>query len=152
MQKGYNVKETFLNYAKEVNITKDNLMSLLNKLKKKRKKIVGYGASGRANTLIQYCGINSNLLDYIIDDSPMKQGFYTPKSHLEIKSRDALKEEVPDYILIFAWSFFNEIIEKNISYLHKGVKFIIPLPEVKIIFYKGGEIIEQIYKNKGGNK
>ena len=152
LQKGYNVKETFLNYAKEVNITKDNLMSLLNKLKKKRKKIVGYGASGRANTLIQYCGINSNLLDYIIDDSPMKQGFYTPKSHLEIKSRDALKEEVPDYILIFAWSFFNEIIEKNISYLHKGVKFIIPLPEVKIIFYKGGEIIEQIYKKKGGNK
>ena len=149
MQKGYDKKETFLNYAKEVNITKLNLMSLLKKLKKK--KIVGYGASGRANTLIQYCNIDANLLDYIIDDSPMKQGYYTPKSHLEIKSRESLRRKTPDYILIFAWSFFNEIIEKNIKYLHEGVKFIIPLPEVKIIYYKSGEIIENL-QNKGGNK
>ena len=108
--------------------------------------IVGYGASGRANTLIQYCNIDTNLLDYIIDDSPMKQGYYTPKSHLEIRSRESLKEKMPDYILIFAWSFFNEIIEKNISYLHEGVKFIIPLPEVKIISYQSGELIEKIYQ------
>jgi len=152
LEKGYNVKETFLNYAKEVNRTKLNLMSLLNKIKNEKKMIVGYGASGRANTLIQYCKIDNNFLDYIIDDSPMKQGYHTPKSHLEIKSRDALKKDTPDYILIFAWSFFNEIIEKNISYLHKGVRFIIPLPEVKIIFYESGKIIEQIYKNKGGSK
>ena len=146
LQKGYNVKETFLNYAKDVETTKLNLMNLLYKLKNNKKTIIGYGASGRANTLIQYCNIDANLLDYIIDDSPMKQSYYTPKSHLEIRSRESLKEKMPDYILIFAWSFFNEIIEKNISYLHEGVKFIIPLPEVKIIFYQSGELIEQIYK------
>ena len=113
--------------------------------RKKNKTIVGYGASGRANTLIQYCNIDNKLLDYIIDDAPMKHGYYTPGSHLKIKSRDSLKEKLPDYILIFAWSFFSEIIEKNIDYLNKGVKFIIPLPEVKIIFSQYGKIIEKIY-------
>lgn len=146
LQKGYNFKKTFINYAKDVETTKLNLMSLLHKLKNNENTIVGYGASGRANTLIQYCNIDTNLLDYIIDDSPMKQGYYTPKSHLEIRSRESLKEKMPDYILIFAWSFFNEIIEKNISYLHEGVKFIIPLPEVKIISYQSGELIEKIYQ------
>ncbi len=147
-QKGYNISNTFLNYAKDVDITRINLMSLLKELKNNGKSIIGYGASGRANTLIQYCNIDNGLLDYIVDDAPMKQGYYTPGSHLEIKSRESLEEKIPDYILIFAWSFFNEIIEKNIKYLHKGVKFIIPLPEVKIIFSNSGEIIEKIYKKE----
>ena len=144
-EKGYDKKATFLNYAKEVDLTRKNLMSLLKDIKQQNQVIIGYGASGRANTLIQYCNIDKNLLDYIIDDAPMKQGFYTPRSHLEIRSRDALEEKLPDYILIFAWSFFSEIIEKNIKYLHMGVKFIIPLPEVKIIFSKSGKICEKIY-------
>jgi len=144
-EKGYDKKSTFLNYAQDVDLTRKNLMSLLKDIKRQNQKIVGYGASGRANTLIQYCNIDKNLLDYIIDDAPMKHGYYTPGSHLEIRSRDSLDEKLPDYILIFAWSFFSEIIEKNIQYLHRGVKFIIPLPEVKIIFSKSGKIIEKIY-------
>ena len=144
--KGYNKKNTFIDYAKKVDLTRKNLMSLLNKIKRENKTIVGYGASGRANTLIQYCKIDDSLLDYIVDDAPMKQGYYTPGSHLLIKSRDALNEELPDYIIIFAWSFFNEIIEKNINYLHQGVKFIIPLPEVKVFSFQSGEIIEKLYK------
>lgn len=144
--KGYNQKSTFIDYAKKVDITRKNLMNLLNKIKKEKKTIVGYGASGRANTLIQFCKIDDKLLDYIVDDAPMKQGYYTPGSHLLIKSREALNEELPDYIIIFAWSFFNEIIEKNINYLHQGVKFIIPLPEVKVFSFQSGEIIEKLYK------
>lgn len=150
-EKGYDQKETFLNYAKEVNSTRENLMSLLKEIKLKDKKIVGYGASGRANTLIQYCGINESYLEYIIDDAPMKQGYCTPGSHLKIYSREALEKQTPDYILIFAWSFFNEIVEKNINYLHKGVKFIIPLPKVKIIYFQSGNIIEQLYTNQKGD-
>ena len=149
-EKGYDKKSTFLNYAKEVNSTRINLMSLLKHLKAKNKTVIGYGASGRANTLIQYCGIDENLLDYIIDDAPMKQGYYTPGSHIKICSRDILKREKPDYILIFAWSFFNEIIEKNMKYLQEGVKFIIPLPKVKIINYESGLIIEKIYETQKG--
>ena len=87
-------QKTFINYAKDVETTKLNLMSLLHKLKNNENTIVGYGVSGRANTLIQYCNIDTNLLDYIIDDSPMKQGYYTPKSHLEIRSRESLKEKL----------------------------------------------------------
>ena len=143
--KGYDKKSTFLNYAQDVDLTRKNLMTLLKDIKQQNQSIVGYGASGRANTLIQYCNIDKNLLDYIIDDAPMKHGYYTPGSHLEIRSRDSLEEKLPDYILIFAWSFFSEIIEKNIHYLHRGVKFIIPLPEVKIIFSKSGKIVEKIY-------
>ena len=108
--------------------------------------IVGYGASGRANTLIQYCGIDESLLDYIIDDAPMKHGYFTPGSHLKIFSRDILKQKKPDYILIFAWSFFNEIIEKNIKYLHEGVKFIIPLPKVKIVSFNSGSMLKKFMK------
>ena len=150
-EKGYDKKSTFLNYAKEVDSTRSNLMFLLQNLKAKSKKVVGYGASGRANTLIQYCGIDKYLLDYIIDDAPMKQGYYTPGSHIKICSRDILKSEKPDYILIFAWSFFNEIIEKNMKSLQEGVKFIIPLPKVKIIHYKSGSIIEEIYETQKGD-
>ncbi len=150
-EKGYDKKTTFLNYAEAVNITKTNLISLLKKLKKKNKLVVGYGASGRANTLIQYCGINEEFINYIVDDAPMKQGFYTPGSHIEIFSRDKLEEFTPDFILIFAWSFFNEIIEKNIKYLKQGVKFIIPLPKVKIIYLESGSIVEEIYENQKGD-
>tara|TARA_B100000212_G_scaffold119733_1_gene89534 strand:+ start:23696 stop:25006 length:1311 start_codon:yes stop_codon:yes gene_type:complete len=150
--KGYDNSKTFLNYARMVNITRLNLMSLLKEIKNNNKSIIGYGASGRANTLIQYCNISNEILDYIVDDAPMKQGYYTPGSHLKIKSAESIEENMPDYILIFAWSFFNEIIEKNIKYLHRGVKFIIPLPEVKIISSINGEIIEKIYKkNKEEN-
>ena len=99
-------------------------MSLLEELKIK-KSIVDMELQG-GQTPKQYCGINQSLLDYIIDDAPMKHGYFTPGSHLKIFSRDILKQNKPDYILIFAWSFFNEIIEKNIKYLHEGVKFIIP--------------------------
>lgn len=146
LEKGYDKKSTFLNYAQDVDLTRKNLMHLLKYIKQQNQSIVGYGASGRANTLIQYCNIDNSFLDYIIDDAPMKHGYCTPGSHLEIRSRDSLEEKLPDYIIIFAWSFFSEIIEKNIQYLHMGVKFIIPLPEVKIIFSKSGNITEKIHK------
>ena len=149
-EKGYDEKITFVNYSKKVNDTKINLMALLNDLKKLGKSVVGYGASGRANTLIQFCGIDNSLLEYIVDDAPIKQGLYTPGSHLRIYSRDKLADKTPDYILIFAWSFFNEIIEKNIKYLHEGVKFIIPLPKVKIVSFNSGSIVEEIYEKHQG--
>lgn len=145
-EKGYDKKITFINYSKKVNDTKTNLMALLKDLKKLGKSIVGYGASGRANTLIQFCGINNTLLEYIVDDAPIKQGLYTPGSHLKIYSREKLEEETPDYILIFAWSFLNEIIKKNMNLLTKGTKLIVPLPKVKIIYFDSGKILEKLYE------
>lgn len=132
IKKGYNSFDTFKEFSLNVKRVKNDLMILLEKLKSKGKKIAGYGASGRANTMIQYCGIDNNLVDYMIDDADAKQGFFTPGSHLEIRSNKALYENPPDYVIVFAWTFFDEIKSKNEKYIENGGKFIIPLPEVSI--------------------
>ncbi|MBU1924917.1 MAG: hypothetical protein KKB82_03225, partial [Candidatus Omnitrophica bacterium] len=126
---------------------KHDLMCLLKDLKKSGKVIFGYGASGRANTIIQYCHISDDILDCIIDDASAKHGFYMPGSHFAIKTRDFFKAKPPDYVLLFAWSFLKEIVDKNIDYLHQGGKFIIPLPKVKIISWSNGEIVEKLYED-----
>ncbi len=113
-------------------------MLLLNSLKKNGRSIVGYGASGRANTIIQYCGITEKHIDFMIDDGPAKHGLFTPGSHLEVKSNEALKKKKPDYILLFAWAFFDEIAKKLEGYLEKGGRIILPLPDVKITMFPKG--------------
>lgn len=141
LEKNYNKVDTYLNYARTVSETRKNLMSLLTHLKRGNKRIFGYGASGRANTLIQYCGITNTMLDCIIDDAQAKHGFYTPGSHIHIRDRGHIAEASPDYVLIFAWSFIKEIVAKNLDYLKKGGRFIVPLPEVRIVSMQDGEIV-----------
>jgi SAM-dependent methyltransferase len=131
---GFHRAETYSRFAADVADRKEKLMSLLKRIKAKGQTIVGYGASGRANTMIQYCGIDLAYMDYIIDDAPAKAGFYTPGSHFLIGPNSALqKEPPPDYLLLFAWSFFNEIAKRNSNYLDHGGKMIVPLPNVQII-------------------
>ena len=130
---GYNRVETFEQFAKEIALRKDTLMRLLERLRKAGKKVAGYGASGRANTIIQYCGITEHHLRYMIDDAPAKWGYCTPGSHLEIRSRDALAAATPDYLVVFAWGYLNEIAGKCKGYLDGGGKLITPLPEVRLI-------------------
>lgn len=130
---GYDKPETYQKFASAVAAEKDKLMTLLKDLKKQDKTIAGYGASGRANTIIQYCGIDDTYLDFIIDDAPAKQGLYTPGSHLEIRNNTALKTDKPDFVLLFAWAFFEEIAKKSEDYLRSGGQMIVPLPEVRII-------------------
>lgn len=134
LQKGYDKLETYSTFGKDVAERRDQLMDLLQRLKKKGRTIAGYGASGRANTIIQYSGITSEHIDYMIDDAPAKEGFCTPGSHLEIFSNRRLKENRPDYLLIFAWGYFNEIAEKCRDYLASGGRMITPLPDVKVVF------------------
>ncbi len=133
ISRGYQKKEKYINFANAISDQKNNLLKLINTLKAQGFSLAGYGASGRANTILQFCKINSNHLDYIIDDAPAKEGFYTPGSHILIKSRQVISHDPPDYIIIFAWSFIQEIAKKNNSYLKKGGKFILPLPNVRII-------------------
>ena len=83
---------------------------------------------------MNYCDIDGRYLDYVVDDAPAKHGYYTPGTHLEIKPWESItKENSPDYILLFAWAFADEVIKKRYNYISTGGKFIIPLPEVKII-------------------
>lgn len=127
-------KETFINFDNKISETKKDLLKLLHTIKKDGKKIAGYGASGRGTILMNYCGLGGNLLDYVIDDAPAKQGAYTPGNHLKIISSDILfSKGRPDYIVLFAWSFWEEIKKRNEKYLQGGGKFILPLPAVKII-------------------
>jgi len=132
---GFDKAEMYKEYARQIQDKKDRLMKLLSDLRKKGKRVVGYGASGRANTIIQYCGITDKDVEYMIDDAPAKKGLYTPGSHLEIKSGDAIKKDKPDYILIFAWAFFEEIAAKCQDYLESGGRLIVPLPDVRITMY-----------------
>jgi len=131
--KGYDKFWSFQKFVNEVAATKKDLIFLLKKIKSEGKTIAGYGASGRANTMIQYCEITEDLVSYMIDDAPAKTGFFTPGSHLEIfPSSILLGEDAPDYVLVFAWSFFDEILKRNKNYIKAGGRMILPLPQVKI--------------------
>lgn len=133
IQKKYNSLETYKAFSGNIHELKKDLICLLSSLKENGKSIVGYGASGRANTIIQFCDLGGDIIDYMIDDAPAKHGFYTPGSHLEIRSNDCLYgDNPPDYVIVFAWAFFDEIKEKNKEYLNNGGKFILPLPKVSV--------------------
>lgn len=132
--KGFQLASTYSGFKQRVEEQKNALIELLVSLKREGATIAGYGASGRANTMIQYCGIGLDLLDYMVDDAPAKQGYYTPGSHFEIVSSAILNgDNPPDYIVVFAWSFLDEIMSRNKEYLSRGGKMIVPLPEVKVI-------------------
>jgi SAM-dependent methyltransferase len=131
--RGFDRYETFLKFSSAVAAHRAGLIGLLGELRAQGCRIAGYGASGRANAMIQYCGINHEHLDCMIDDAPAKAGFYTPRSHFEIFPSSVLDcDNRPDYLLIFAWSFFDEIRKRNEKYLAKGGRMILPLPELSI--------------------
>lgn len=131
---GLDNPKTFSLVGKKILRHKKTLLELLINLKRKRMKIVGYGASGRATIIMNYCEIDGKYLDYVVDDSPAKQNLYTPGTHLKINSSSKfINNHKPDYILLFAWSFINEIKNKNIHYLKYKGKFIIPLPKVEVV-------------------
>lgn len=131
--KGFDKVEVYAKYAEQINNTRDQLLSLLNRFKKEGKTIIGYGASGRGTIIMNYCGIDGRYLDYVVDDAPAKQGFFTPGTHVPIKSWDFVKEsKFPDYAVLFAWAFTDEVIKKRQDYIKSGGKFIIPLPQVRI--------------------
>jgi len=130
---GLNKIETYINFAERVERNKNELKGLLLKLKKENKKIVGYGAAAKGNTLLNYFQIDNKILDFIVDDSPLKQGLYTPGTRIPIYSPERLKERRPDYLLLLAWNYAESILKKEQKLRDKGVKFIIPVPEVKIV-------------------
>lgn len=132
-EQGFDRVETFHRYSEKVEAHKASLIALLKDLRRQGKHIAGYGASGRANTMIQYCGIGPQHLDFMIDDAPAKIGFYTPGSHLHICPSSVLAQaSPPDYVLVFAWSFFSEILSRSSSYIEAGGHMILPLPSISI--------------------
>lgn len=127
------VVDTYLDFNLNVKALRRQLTLLLKTFKDNGKRITGYGASAKGNTLLNYCKIGTDTLDYITDTTPFKQGKYTPGMHIPIYPVDKFYEDPPDYALILAWNYADEIIEKEKEYIDQGGKFIVPIPVPKVI-------------------
>ena len=126
-------KEKLLVFSKSVKHHKKTLLQLLYQLKKDGKRIVAISAPAKGNTLLNYCKIDSDILDYVTERNPLKIDKFTPGTHIPVFSDEKLLEDQPDYALILAWNFADEIIQNNSQYKKNGGKFIIPIPDPKII-------------------
>lgn len=130
---GFETLEYYTTFEEKVKETKRKLLAFLIEAKRKGKNIVGYGAPGKGNTLLNYCGIRTDFIDYTVDRSPHKQGNYLPGTRIPILHPDVIKETKPDYVLILPWNLKDEIINQH-SYIREwGGKFVVPIPELKVI-------------------
>jgi hypothetical protein len=120
--------ERYLRFAEDVKESKRALLDLLIGLRREGKQVVGYGAPGKGNTLLNYCGIRTDLLDYTVDRNPYKQGLYTPGTHIPIFAPEKLAETRPDYVLVLPWNLIDEI-EAQLAYVAEwGARLIVPIP------------------------
>ena len=125
--------QTYKSFANQLKERIQEIKELLLELKKQNKFVIGYGAPAKSSTMINSIGLDNNLIQYIVEDSPLKQGLITPGSHIPIVSPEMIDEKYPDYIVIFAWNYATEIMKKLEKYKKNGVKFIIPMPIVTTI-------------------
>jgi SAM-dependent methyltransferase len=120
-------------FSRNVQNVRDELRRVLHDLKAKGKRIAAYGAAAKGSTLLNYTGIGTETLDFVVDRSPHKQGKFMPGVHLPIRPPSALMEERPDYVLLLTWNFKDEILVQQEAYRQAGGKFILPLPSVSIV-------------------
>lgn len=133
ISRGINDLPIYKAFEERVKETKRKLLDFLIEKKREGKTVVGYGAPGKGNTLLNYCAIRQDFLDYTTDMSPQKQGKYTPGTRLPILDPSVLKETKPDYVLILPWNLAKEI-KKQHSYIAEwGGKFVVPIPEVTVL-------------------
>ncbi len=125
--------ETYQRFAQQTMKIKTSLTTTLRNLKTQGKRIVGYGAPAKGNTLLSFLGLGPDLVEYIADRSPLKQGRYTPGTHIPVVSPDRLLAEQPDYVLLLAWNFADEVMAQQAEYARRGGRFILPVPEVRTV-------------------
>jgi hypothetical protein len=130
---GLDKTETFKKFSEKVEKNRADILDVLSRLKKEGKKIAGYGAPAKGNTLLNYVGIGPDVIDYLTDTTPMKQGLYSPGGHIPVVSPDKLISDRPDYVLLLAWNYADAILKKEAKLREDGVKFIIPVPDVRIV-------------------
>ncbi|MBO0350580.1 class I SAM-dependent methyltransferase [Phormidium pseudopriestleyi FRX01] len=129
---GVNQFKFYQGFRQNIEDLRQNLLKLLGELKSQNKTIAVYGASAKGSTLLNYFGIDKNLVDFVVDRSKIKQGRYTPGTHLPIYDPKKLLEVMPDYVLLLTWNFADEILEQQAEYRQLGGRFIVPIPDVKV--------------------
>ncbi len=130
---GLNEAITYKDFAVKVTHVKERLLQFLNEAKASKKAVVGYGAPAKGNTLLNYCGVGANLIQYTVDLSPHKQGHLLPGSRIPIYSPEKIRETKPDYVLILPWNLKEEIMKQMAHVRQWGSKFVTPIPELRIL-------------------
>lgn len=125
--------ERYSRFAEEVKESKRALLDLLIRLRRERKQVVGYGAPGKGNTLLNYCGIRTDLLDYTVDRNPHRQGYFTPGTHIPIHAPEKIAETRPDYIVVLPWNLIDEISEQLRYVREWGAQLIVPIPYATVL-------------------
>jgi hypothetical protein len=124
--------DTYATFAENVKETKRKLLEFLIEAKRKGKTIAGYGAPGKGNTLLNYCGVRGDFIDYTVDRNTYKQGKFLPGTHIPIFPPEKIRETKPDYVLILPWNFKDEIMDQ-VGYIREwGGQFVVPIPEVRV--------------------
>jgi hypothetical protein len=130
---GLDRAETYAAFADQVKATKRALLRFLIEMKEGGKHVAGYGAPAKGNTLLNYCGVRTDLLDYTVDRSPHKQGLFLPGTRIPVFQPDRIAETCPDYVLILPWNLKDEIMEQMSRIRSWGGKFVVPIPEVRVL-------------------
>jgi SAM-dependent methyltransferase len=123
----------YQDFGTKVERLRDELMTLLRRLKSEGKSIAAYGASAKGSTLLHYFGIGHEYLEFVVDRSTIKQGRFTPGTHLPIYPPEKLLETSPDYVLLLTWNFVAEILDQQMEFRRRGGQFIIPIPQVRVV-------------------
>jgi SAM-dependent methyltransferase len=129
---GFTDVEHYSAFGEKVKETKRKLLSFLIDARRAGKTVVGYGAPGKGNTLLNYCGVRTDFLDYTVDRNPYKHGKFLPGTHIPIFTPEKIEETRPDYVLILPWNFKDEIMEQMSQIREWGGKFVVPIPELKV--------------------
>jgi hypothetical protein len=129
---GVNRLETYHAFQEQVKETKRKLLQFLIEARRQQKSVVGYGAPGKGNTLLNYCGIRSDFIDYTVDRNTYKHGKFLPGTHIPIFPPDRIRQTRPDYVLILPWNLQEEIMAQ-LAYIREwGGQFVVPIPEVRV--------------------
>jgi hypothetical protein len=132
IEEGFDRVERYLSFGEQVAATKRELLGFLIEQKGRGKSLVAYGAAAKGNTLLNYCGVGTDFLDYIVDRSPHKQGLYLPGSRIAIHPPERLRETKPDFVLILAWNLKDEVMESMRFVRDWGGRFVVPIPRIAV--------------------
>lgn len=132
-QAGFDSLENYFAFGERVNQTKRNLLKFLIRAREEGKSVAGYGAPGKGNTLLNYCGIRTDLMEYTVDRNPYKHGKYLPGTGIPIFPVNRIEETKPDYVLILPWNLKDEIVQQMAYIRAWGGRFIVPIPSVEIV-------------------